>query len=61
MGFGLISFPINLIVLIVTLAVKDARKVGLGIMAALGVNFLISLVQGVVINGVCMIPFYIHW
>ena len=55
----LLIFPINLLVLIILSAMKRTRKIGLGILAALALNFLLSLILGLLFNGVCFVPFFI--
>jgi len=58
---NLLIFPANLLALILLAAGKRTRKMGLGILAALALNLLLSLLFGMLINGVCFIPFYIVW
>ena len=53
-------FPINLITLIALTKYKVTRNVGFGILLALALNFIISLITGPFINGVCFIPFFIR-
>jgi len=56
---NLFIFPINLLTLIVLSVIKSTRKIGLGILIALALNLLLSLMVGLTINGVCFIPFYV--
>jgi len=53
---GLI-FLANLFVLIVLAIIRATRKIALGILLAIGLNFAISLVMGLEYNGWCFIPF----
>lgn len=57
-GLNLLVFPVNLIVLIVLFAVKKNRKYAQGVLAAVGVNLLISLILGLFFNAFCFIPFF---
>ncbi|MGE5251503.1 MAG: hypothetical protein ACM3QS_14975 [Bacteroidota bacterium] len=52
---GLITFPANIIVLII-LAFRQ-RWVALGMLAAIAANLLISIMLGVTYMGLCFIPF----
>lgn len=55
---NLLIFPINLLALIILSVGKRTRNVGLGILAALALNLLLSLILGALMNGVCFVPFY---
>jgi len=50
-------FPVNVVALVVFL--KKTPDVGWGMLSALGLNLLISLVRGLSTNAFCFIPFYI--
>ena len=51
-------FPLQVIVLIILFVTKNRREVGWGMLAAIGVNLVISLALGLVLNAVCFIPFF---
>jgi hypothetical protein len=53
-------FPLNLLALIVLSVNKSTRKIGLGVLIALALNLLLSLVVGLGLNGVCFIPFFVE-
>jgi hypothetical protein len=52
------AFFLQVIVLIIFLLSKDLRDMGWGMLSALGVNLLISLVLGSFANAICFIPFF---
>ncbi|MEW5939200.1 MAG: HEAT repeat domain-containing protein [Chloroflexota bacterium] len=56
--FNIILFPLNLLALIYLSVKKQTREIGLGILAALAVNLLLSAVVGSLSNGYCFLPFY---
>lgn len=58
-GLACFLFPLNMIVLIVFLI--KWRAIGLGILGALALNLLISLVLSTVMNGTCAIPFWVSY
>jgi hypothetical protein len=58
-NFFFALFLANIIVLIVLVLIKETRMVGIGILIALALNFLVSLVLGIFFNGVCFVPFYV--
>ena len=49
--------PANLIALIILAFVR--RRVALGILVALAVNFVIAIILGLFINVICFIPFFV--
>lgn len=53
---GGLLFLVNAVVLVLLLS--KLRPVGWGMLSALGVNFVISLMLGLANNAVCFIPFY---
>jgi len=53
-----IIFPIQLLALILFLVIKEVRNVGWGMLSALGVNLMISLVMGFTTNAFCFVPFF---
>jgi len=55
---NLFVFPVNLLALILFLIIRRTRRMGFGILTALAVNFVISLVLGLFLNGACFIPFF---
>ncbi len=59
-GVGLFTFPANLLVLIVLALIKATKKIALGIVAALALNFLLDLAFGSIGNSFCFIPFYVR-
>jgi hypothetical protein len=56
---GILSFPLNLIVLIVFASIKRTHWIGLGILVALALNLVVSLIIGAVFNALCFVPFYV--
>jgi hypothetical protein len=58
--FLIINFLANLLTPIILSAIRRTRFIGLGILAALGLNFLISLVLGTFFYGICFVPFYLR-
>jgi hypothetical protein len=58
-GSGCITFPLNLIVLIVFARIKQTHWIAFGILVALALNLVVSLIIGVAFNGWCFIPFYV--
>jgi hypothetical protein len=56
---GCITFPLNIIALIIFAAIKRTRWIAFGILCALALNLVISLIIGMSLNGWCFIPFYI--
>ena len=52
---NLILFPANVLVLIIL--ARTRRWVALGVLIALAVNLLITLIMGVAFEGLCFIPF----
>lgn len=52
---GLI-FPLQVILLI--FSIKDRYDFGWGMLSAIGVNFVISLVLGLFTNALCFVPFF---
>lgn len=53
-------FPLNLLALIILALVKKTRIISLGMLAALALNLLVSLVVGASMNGMCFVPFYLE-
>lgn len=53
---GGLLFPVNLVILVLLL--KQQRYAGWGILSALGVNFVISLLLGLWNNALCFLPFF---
>lgn len=56
---NLIIFPANLIITIILTVMRSTRIIGFGILSALGLNLLISLIMGIFLKGVCFVPFFI--
>src|SRR5574341_783869 len=54
---NLFILPPNMIALIILAFVR--RWVALGVLAALGFNFLISIVVGLFVNAMCFVPFFV--
>ena len=57
-SFGLISTPATIICLIVYGFSKTRKGIAGGILAAVSLNFVISLVRSLPLNAWCFIPFY---
>ena len=55
---GALFFPLNLIILVLLAWKVGTRQIAWGIVAALGVNLIVSLVLGLVQNAVCLVPFF---
>jgi len=55
---NLYIFPANLLTLILLAVVKRTRKIAMGILLAIALNLVISLLLGLVFNGVCFVPFF---
>jgi hypothetical protein len=55
----LVLLPLNVIALIVFLIIR--RWIGYGILAALSLNLLFSLVIGAMTNATCAIPFWVPY
>jgi hypothetical protein len=53
---GGLLFPVNLVLLVILL--RKRPLVGWGMLSALGVNLVISLVFGVWNNALCFLPFF---
>ena len=58
MILSLIVFPAQIIGLFFLFVIKDVRKIGWGMLSAIAVNLLISLMLGLGLNAVCFIPFF---
>lgn len=62
-GYGaliisLLVFPAQIIALFILFLVKRFRKIGWGVLSAIAVNLLISLIIGLNFNALCFIPFF---
>ncbi len=53
-------FAVNFLLPVVLGLSKAARWMALGILAALALNFLVSLLVGTIINGICFVPFFFN-
>lgn len=53
-------FPLNVIALLIFAFNRSTRFFALGLLGALAVNFVISLVIGLQFNAMCFIPFFIQ-
>ena len=51
-------FPLNLLLLFLLARAKDTRQIAWGIVAALGVNLIVSMVLGLTLNAFCLVPFF---
>ena len=56
---NLFILPGNALILIILASIRRTRWMALGILAALALNFLISLLLGLTTNAVCFVPFLI--
>ena len=54
------AFPINILALIVFSIIKRTRKFGFGLLAAIALNLLLSILLGVFFNGICFVPFFFN-
>ena len=59
-SFGLITFPGTLICLFLLARSKQSKGIAGGILIALSLNFVASLVRGLSLNAFCFIPFYYY-
>lgn len=59
-SFGLISTPVTIICLIAFGLSKARKGIAGGILAAVSLNFAISLVRGLQMNAWCFMPFFIN-
>ncbi len=57
--FNLLLWPVNLIATIILAVIRKTRMIGFGVLGALVLNILISLVIGIVMDGLCFIPFFV--
>ena len=62
-GYGamlssLFIFPAQLIALGILFAIKDLRNAGWGVLSAIALNLLISLILGLSFNALCFVPFF---
>ena len=53
----LLVFPFHILVLFMLLVIKSTRKFAYGAVAAIAVNFVMSLVMGLITNALCFVPF----
>lgn len=58
MTLSLLVFPAQIIALFFLFVIRDFRKIGWGMLSAIAVNLLISLMLGLGLNAVCFIPFF---
>lgn len=58
MGLGGLFLPIQFIALIILFAMRKVRYIGWGMLSAIGLNLVISLVLGLFGNVLCFIPFF---
>jgi hypothetical protein len=56
-GFNLLLFPINLVILIVLAFAR--RWLAMGMLIAIAINFAIALAMGALLNALCAIPFFV--
>ena len=56
--FSLGLIPFNIIFLMILGSIPRTRMIALGILMALALNFLISLLLGMTMNAFCFIPFF---
>ncbi len=56
--WGLITTPATVLALILYTTSKQSRGVAGGILIAVALNFVVSLVRGLSLNAWCLIPFY---
>lgn len=57
-SFGLITTPLTIILMIGFGLSKTRKGLAGGILVAVALNFVVSLIQGLNLNAVCFIPFY---
>lgn len=54
------SFPINILLLVTFAIIRQTRLIALGILIAIALNLLVSLILGLFMNAICFIPLTIH-
>ena len=59
LAINMLCFPLNVGILFVLGLIKTTRPIAAGILAAMGLNFIISLIFGLTLNAVCLLPFFI--
>lgn len=55
---GALFFPLNLLILVLLAWKVKTRQIAWGIVAAWGVNLIVSLVLGFSLNAFCLVPFF---
>jgi hypothetical protein len=58
MALGCYFLPLQVLILIFLLANRKLRRIGWGMLSAIGLNLMISLVLGLFGNALCFIPFF---
>lgn len=53
-----LTLPGNILVLLILATIKRTRWIAFGMLAAIALNFLISLVLGLFNQAVCLVPFF---
>ena len=56
----ILCFSVNVITLFILAAIPPTRWIALGILAAWAINFILSMIFGVIGNGSCLVPFFIE-
>jgi hypothetical protein len=54
----LLTLPANILILIILAIIKRTRWIAFGMLTAIALNFLISLVLGLFNQAVCLVPFF---
>ena len=57
-GLLCVILPANIIAFVILIAIKKTRQVGWGMLSAIGLNMLISIMIGSILNAMCLVPFY---
>ncbi len=57
-GMWLCALPANILLLIILAIIRGTRWIALGILAALALNFVVSLALSLNWNAVCLTPFF---
>jgi hypothetical protein len=60
-SIGLVTTPATIIYLIAFGLSKTRKGIAGGMLAAVSLNLVISLVRGLQLNAWCFMPFYIEW
>jgi hypothetical protein len=52
-----LTFPANLFILLLLVAIKSTRRIALGVLSALALNFMVSMIISANTSAFCFVPF----